>query len=126
MHKRLYCSIIYFEEWVKKPKETIEDILKFLGLDTKLDDFDAESFNEYFKPSGLITQHIRQSKLLRPVVQKMFSPSTRLYLRNKFIAEKTPKPEMDKKDRDFLIAFYKDDVKKVENILGRKLPWLNF
>ena len=40
--------------------------------------------------------------------------------------EKKSKPNMFEKDRKVLINFYKDDVKQLAKILGRKLPWKNF
>ena len=33
---------------------------------------------------------------------------------------------MNQEDKDSLIKFYQDDVEKLQNILGRKLPWPNF
>jgi len=33
---------------------------------------------------------------------------------------------MDLKDKETLIKFYKDDVKQLQMILKRKLPWKNF
>jgi len=39
---------------------------------------------------------------------------------------KKPKPEMDPQDRSILVKFYEEDVKKLETLLGRKLPWKNF
>jgi len=33
---------------------------------------------------------------------------------------------MEDEDRKFLTNFYSDDVKKLQTLLGRKLPWANF
>ena len=40
--------------------------------------------------------------------------------------EKMVFQEMTEEDREILREYYKDDVKKLQNILGRKLPWPNF
>ena len=36
------------------------------------------------------------------------------------------KPEIDQKDRNSLKKLYFDDVKSVELILNKNLPWKNF
>jgi len=33
---------------------------------------------------------------------------------------------MDSESRKMLIKFYKDDVLKLQTLLGRKIPWKNF
>jgi len=119
-------KIIIFEEWVKRAKEIIEEILKFLDLEYKLDEFVEEIYNPYLIFRSLTVQQLRHNEKLKPIIQNLTTTSVRSFLRKKFLTKKTTKPEMNKEDRDFLVEFYKDDVKKVETILGRKLVWPNF
>jgi len=119
-------KIIIFEEWVKRAKETIEEILKFLDLESKLDEFVEEIYNPHVTLRSLTAQQLRHNEKLKPIVQNLTPASVRKFLRKKFLIKKTTKPEMNKEDRDFLVEFYKNDVKKVETILGRKLVWPNF
>ena len=54
------------------------------------------------------------------------SPLTEWYIRDKLLVKTQPKPEMAPKEREFLRKFYYDDVKNLQTLLGRKLPWKNF
>jgi len=33
---------------------------------------------------------------------------------------------MTEQDREFLISYFKEDVKKIQILLNKKLPWKNF
>jgi len=46
--------------------------------------------------------------------------STRRFVRDNFILKNQQKPKMDDGDRNMLVNFYWDDVKKLEEILGLK------
>ena len=37
-----------------------------------------------------------------------------------------PKPPMEPQDRDYLVNYYWNDVRRTEVLLGRRLPWPNF
>ena len=37
-----------------------------------------------------------------------------------------PKPKINLEERKILIDFYKEDVQKLEKLLGKKFPWKNF
>ena len=50
----------------------------------------------------------------------------RYIIREKFFVKKTKKPKMEETDRQTLIEYYRADVEKLEDFLGRKLPWKNF
>ena len=60
------------------------------------------------------------------MAKKILSPSNRRVIRDKLLMKTQPKPEMDPKEREFLKKLYYDDVKNLQTLLGRKLPWKNF
>jgi len=120
-------KIIIFEEFIRNVKDSLEEILKFLNVSYPSHDFQNIIHNPYRGArGGKIVQKIRAGKTLRPIVKTLLSPSLRKSLRAKFIIKKMPKPKMNQDDRDFLVKFYREDVQKVETLLGRKLPWPNF
>jgi len=119
-------KIIIFEEWTRNTKDTIKEIIGFLGLNSSLDNLKDEIYNQYVEPRGPVAQYILKSEVVRSISLKVMSPSTRKFLREKFIVKKLPKPKMTLQEREFLIEFLRDDVEKLQNILGRKLPWSNF
>jgi len=118
-------KIIIFEEWVKNLKTTLEDILEFLDLNHNLKNFEEEQHNPYIEPRGLMAEKILQSKIAFNLSQTMMPEKSRVFLK-KFLFKKQPKPEITQEDRKNLIDFYRNDVKKVQSLLKRDLPWPNF
>ncbi len=118
-------KILIFEDWVKNPKKTVEEVLRFLNVNPSFD-FEEKAHNPFRGELATLANYLLESKSISKVAQRVFSKSTRKSLREKALKRTIPKPMMDQKDKDFLINFYQDDVKKLQELLGRELPWLNF
>ena len=67
-----------------------------------------------------------RNKKIVGLAKKYLASSTRKILKEKILTTRPGKPKMDSNDKEVLFNYYKDDVKKVEDLLGRKLPWRNF
>ena len=119
-------KIIIFEEWIKNPKSIVEEILKFLDLKILLGDFEEKIYNPFVISRGRLLTKIRTNDHLSKVTKRILPQPTRTFLRNNFFIKDGVKPKMEKEERDFLINFYRDDVNKLQTLLGRKLPWVNF
>lgn len=119
-------KILIFEEFISKPKDTIDKILKFLHLKDTFNDFTPEVHNPYGEIKGPLARRIRSSKITHSLSSKLLSKTTREFLLRKLIFTKKPKPAIDEELRTKLIKYYCEDVKKLENLLGRKFPWKNF
>jgi len=119
-------KIIIFEEFIKDTKAVIKDILQFLDVNSTLNDFDDEVHNPYQGPRGSVAQHLLTSETASKISKKILPSSTRRMIREKILISKKPKPNMEHQDRDRLIKYYLEDVKKLENLLDKKLPWINF
>ena len=119
-------KIIIFEEFTKNPKGNVEDVLNFLGINHTFSNFVNEKRNPFAVSRGPISRKIRRSKIVHQVADKTFPASARKYVRENILEKKQPKPKMEPSDKEFLINFYKDDVKKLEDLLGKKMPWKNF
>jgi len=121
-------KIIIFEEWIKDPKPTLNEILKFLGLTgTSLDNFQNITHNPYREKAGPIAEYIRKNSLVLKTAQRFLSSSScrsfsRKYLRGRI----KEKPRMNEIDRQTLTKFFYDDVQKLKKHLGRELPWEEF
>jgi len=122
-------KIIIFEEWINNVKKTVQDLLNFLEINYQIhDDFDDSAFNTYEQkklgigPKKLI---IKTSTTMN-FRDKKNSKSESDLLNKKLFDEKSQKPKMELNERELLKNYYKDDVRKLENLLGRKLPWKNF
>ena len=118
-------KIIIFEEWIKNIEQTIQEILNFLGLTISKIHINPMTYNEYEMFRGKISKHILRSKTIGTIAKATMTKSQRDSVRKKFF-KRGEKPQMTAQDRKILIDFYKDDVRKLENLIGRKLPWKNF
>jgi len=121
-----HVKVIIFEEFIKNITSTVKDILGFLGLDEINYQFDSKAYNEFPGLPGRMGKEIITSDTVNKISKSILSASTRKYLREKFFLRKGTKPLMKQQDREFLTNFYRDDVKKLQTMLGRKLPWPNF
>jgi len=120
-------KILIFEEWVSDPKATVEEILRFLGLNQIITDFESEPHNPYVAVRGPLAQQILASKTVSKITKNIIPRTTRAIIRDTFFLKKNqPKPKMDQESKEILVKFYHDDVQKLQTILGRKLPWPNF
>jgi len=121
-----HVKILIFEEFVKEPKKIMKEVLSFLGIDIELNDFKDEIYNKYGVPRGTISQFLLKSFKVKRIAEKIIPTSSRRVIKEKFLLKNEQKPKMSEIDRDVLTKFYREDVKKLEKILGRKLPWKNF
>ncbi|HUS48555.1 MAG TPA: sulfotransferase [Candidatus Paceibacterota bacterium] len=121
-------KIIIFEEFVKQPKQTVYEILKFLGIKYKLNNFKPEKYNAYseIKSPGKILKQIQKSNIVKIIGSKILSSSQKEFIKNIIFKRKKRKPKMSNEDREILKIFYNDDVQKLKTILNRDLPWKNF
>jgi len=58
----------------------------------------------------------------RKIAFRLISPSFQNLLRQLFF-KNSIKPQMEADDRKFLQDHYREDVKKLRDILGYELPW---
>jgi len=123
---REQVKVIIFEEFVKDAKGTVEEILRFLGLNQKLDNFEAEVHNPFGVARGSVAQFIFRDSRIKGIAEKIFSPGQRKILREKLLIKKQPKPKINQEDKKILAKFYYDDVQKLKQLLERELPWPNF
>jgi len=107
-------KIIIFEEFVKTPKETVEEIFKFLEVDYDTKNFIALVYRKFYP-----LVHGNFIALFR---RKFYSLVHNKYDEKKF----GEKPKISNAERQILNEYYYEDVKKLEELLGQKLPWDNF
>jgi len=119
-------KIIIFEEFVKNTKQVLEDVLEFLDVEASLDSFKPKIQNPYRVSRGQVAESLLWNPTVSKLSRKLLSESTRKFLSTQFLQKKSSKPKINPEDRKFLIEFYQEDVQKLQNLLGRKLPWINF
>ena len=122
---RKQVKIVTFEEiFLGDIRKGITDILKFLGLEDEIHEFDLVNTDGYFTPNMGVLNILRN-----PIVSKigtLVPYKIRIKMYRKLREKDKIKPSMKEEDRKFLHDIFSDDVKKTEMLIGRKFPWKNF
>lgn len=125
-------KIIIFEEFILDPKNTVTEILRFLDINSDFD-FISESHNSFedqMIPRGKISENILVSGLAGKLAKKfkILSMSKRVAIGEIILKKKRgeQKPSLSKTHLEKLKQCFDSDVKELEIMLGKKLPWPNF
>lgn len=116
-------KILFFEEFVKDTKKSVEQVLDFLQVNPVLPPNIEKIYNAYGIPRGKMGQYILNSKTLAKLSNKFLSRTLKVKLKDKFLLKKVPKPKIPKSAQKLLQEFYRQDAKQLEQLIGRKLPW---
>jgi hypothetical protein len=137
-------KIIIFDEWTKDVINTLNAIVEFLNVNYKFDDSitirkDNTSRNDS-RTNAFLNSVMRRSILLRRIYFQVLPSFARDLLRNIYHGQasirsssssssSSPPPlneSISNETRELLRDIYWEDVKELERILGRRLPWQDF
>ena len=116
-------KILIFEEFIKDPKAVIKEILEFLGVDYELPENFEKIYNPYSVPRGKISQKIVTSKKVSRISDQLIPKSLKWKLKEKFVLKKQKRPDITNEESIILENYYREDVKKLQNLLKRNLLW---
>lgn len=116
-------KILIFEEFIEDPKGAVREILEFLGVSGELPLSVGQAYNAFAAPRGPLASRILRSNVARAIAKALIPTSLRRRAKQKLLLKKTSKPPMSQEARSFLEQLYRDDVRRLEKILGRALPW---
>jgi hypothetical protein len=118
-------KIIIFEEFIKEPKKTVEDVLRFCGIEYTIPNFKADEFNKFAVPRFNFVKCIINNSTIRKIINSLTSSTTRLVIKEKVFSKNIPKPKLSEEDKVYLQNFYKEDVQKLKKILDKQFQWKN-
>jgi len=123
-------KILIFEEWIKEPKSTVEEILRFLGIDYSDFEVENKAFNKFTDtrtPRSEFASHLLTDIKFIKMARSILPLSARRMLGEKILTKKTStKPKFRKSDTETLKNYFQDDVDDLKKLLERKLPWPEF
>jgi hypothetical protein len=136
---REQVKVIIFEEFVKRPEQTVNEVLGFLGVKYTVTEI-REQHNPYSVPRTplsrwifavfrwLRARNIRFYKLLMllpdSVLESLPLPSGKSSgFAARILFKRIEKPKIEPEAFKFLQELYHDDVLRLESLLGRSLPW---
>lgn len=117
-------KIFLFEDLKSDSKKVISEIRKFLGLNECDFELPIKRFNESGEPKfPRLKKMIMRDTIVKKKFKKMFSNKFRNGLKEKlFSLEKVDISEADKK---YLQEIFREDIKKLQNLINRDLSsWL--
>lgn len=116
-------KILIFEETVKDVKNTIKKIFEFLEVQAEPPENIEEQYSAYSEPLGSIGTSIAQNKTISKIIKKILLGTKQEQLLRTLLNKKGEKPELLDITKKKLQSVFHDDVKKLEKLLGRSLPW---
>jgi len=114
---------LIFEEFIKDPKKTIKEILDFLDVKSEIMSKILKTYNVYREPTGKAAELILKSSTIDKIAVSLIPKSIRRRLKDTITEKPKEKPIMTEMDRLSLESFYYQDVKNLQQLLRRTLPW---
>jgi hypothetical protein len=119
-------KVILLEEWSRDTSRTLREICEFLDLKPILVGGPGPAQRRYSQARGPVVRFLFGNRELSRATETLVPFRLRKYIRKAVLVKERPKPQMDFRAREFLVAYYADDVRRTERLLGRSLPWPNF
>ena len=122
---RRNVMVIVFEEWIRDQKKMVAGILDWLDITHDLEGMEPEHLNPFRVPRTFLSARI--SKHFHNRVSRRFATyGNRKRAEDRIMYREGARPRMDCVDRARLQDMLREDVRRTEGILGRRLPWENF
>jgi len=118
--------IIIFEEFVVNTKEILKNILEFLDVSASLEKFEPQRHNPAMVSKYPLVNEFLNFSLVSKLRQKLIPEQIQRNIKKKLFKDLKHEYKMTSEDRSFLKEYYYGDVKKLQEFLGRSLPWPNF
>lgn len=117
-------KIVVFEEFVEHPRQTVGEVMEFLGVGGAPPEFEARAYNSYAAPRAPLTGGILSSNRYRKLWRAVAPALLRQKIsRRQMLFRTAEKPPMADETRRFLQEKFRSDVECLEKLLGRPLPW---
>lgn len=115
-------KIIVYEEFFNDLQQSLKELLEFLEVSSEIKSFDDEKLNEYFTPNNFVWKIIT-NPIIKKLGYSLLPEKKRISWYKRLRSKNKTKPKLNEDDKKFLSDFYKDDIKSLEKLLDRELPW---
>jgi len=116
-------KVLIFEEFFKDPEKTIKEILDFLDVKSESLSKIEKSYNVYREPTGKAAELILKNSILDKIAVNVIPQNIRRRLKESLTEKPKEKPKMSEMDRHSLESYYYQEVKNLQQLLRRTLPW---
>ena len=118
--------VLMFEELMADIPATLGKVLDFLGIEHDVSAFSEPGQRQHAEVRGPLVRYLFGNRLVSRAAESLVPYRLRKAVRNAILVKQVPKPQIEPSDREFLVRYYRDDVGRLQALLGRPLPWHNF
>lgn len=119
-------KILVFEDMIADVPAALRDVLQFLAIEHSVEGFSEPQQRQYGEARGPLVRFLFGNRLISRAAERFVPYRLRKQVRNRFLVKPAVKQEMEPETRAMLVRYYRDDVARLEEMLGRRLPWRNF
>jgi hypothetical protein len=118
--------ILIYEFFFKNVKKNMKEVCDFLEIKYDPSKFNNKIHNTYFGPKNSMAEFLLYNNTLKKLFKiLLFNQNIKSRAKKSLLTSKN-KPKMNESERKILVDYFYSDVKKLETILNKKLPWKNF
>lgn len=125
---REQLKIYLYEDLVNEPEAMFADLFEYLGVDPDFRVNTGERHNEsHVTRSRTVKRFLEPGNVVSQSAKLLVSKRWRRTIRQRITALNLgPKPKLSRKDREYFIEVYREDVAKLEELIGRDLSsWVS-
>ena len=139
LYPREQIRVVQFDDLVKRPRATIDDLCAWLGLSGRVPDAALDKRHNVggalrYPRLGRAVQEAavwanRQPLLRAAAVQLVSRQRLRSWwwwFRKEFNRKRVPTVKLTSRERTQVARYYADDVRQLEELLGEPMPWPEF
>jgi len=115
-------KIFIFEEFMQDIEKSVREVLDFLNVHSEIPTSLKKVTNTVDVSLGGFSKYLIRNRTLRAMVRELVPYEGSLVLR-KIFSKKTEKTSLSDEERKFVEDIYREDVKKLQKILAKKIPW---
>jgi hypothetical protein len=104
----------------------MQDLLGFLGIEYDASGFSMPPQRQHAEVRGPLARFLFGNLAIARAAEALIPYRMRKSIRNALLVKPAAKPELKPATRERLVRYYLDDVRRLEGLLGRRLPWPNF
>jgi hypothetical protein len=119
-------KVIYFDDFTKNTSSILTDLLSYISVDPKYEITTEEKFNRTGTPKSiLIADILRSQNFFKHFIKLILPVEFRRKLRTWLMDINTGnKPELSPTLRTSLLHYFRDDITKLEHLVGKSTNWL--
>ena len=119
--------VYLFEDLQSDSLGLVKDVCDFLGVGSDGDFLRRTPvYNAYSEPRNGVFRWALSNPVTQYLAMSLLPAKLRTLGQDRILAKRAQKPSMDPKSRQLLCSFYREDVLKLQNLIGRELgAWLD-